>query len=118
MIEKRKYPCGRECLVWASCSEPCDEYRAYLELAYRQAKYHCFEIEPPPPTIVRELVTILLHPQGNYELCYLYDHDSFRIANQKEELLVFISAVRKKPNLHSHSTLPEKLKELVCRTRK
>lgn len=122
MDEKRlEFPCTKNCLVYASCQELCTPYRDYIQEAFRERKYGCFKIIPPPPKQIQELTKLLNRVRSpNYEATYYTDADMFVVYEETYEItdgehyvltpILTIKNVRMREDLMSHEYFPEELK--------
>ena len=113
MDEKRlTFPCTKDCLVYACCDKLCMKYRDYVEESYRQQKYHCFKIVPPPPKQIQELSELMNRVEDkNFRVQYYPGQDVLIISHLPEEVLVaVIPNIRKKKDIMSYPTFPKELK--------
>ncbi len=112
MDKQMKFPCTKQCLVYASCQKICWPYRDYIEEAFRQRKYRCFKIIPPPPLQIQQLSKLMNRvSDGTWLVQYFPSEDTLLISYEKKEQLVsVIGDVRKRNNLYTIRSFPEELK--------
>ena len=113
MDEKRlEFPCTNKCLVYASCKTLCWPYRDYIEEAYRERKYRCFKIVPPPPLQIQQLSELMNRVKDKQWLINYYPaEDMLLISFEVTEVLAAIMGnIRKRKNLHDHPSFPDELK--------
>ncbi len=121
VTKKLEFPCTKQCLVYASCKEICTPYRDYVQEAYKEKKYRCFRIVPPPPKQIQELSEIMNRiERHDYKVIYYTDVDMFVVFTKEPELLdgehysdriiATLNDVRKRTDLKSHKDFPEELK--------
>jgi len=113
MDEKRlEFPCTNKCLVYASCNNLCMIYRDYVEEAYRQQKYRCFKIIPPPPLQIQQLSELMNRVKDDKWLVNYYPAEDMLIIafEVKEVIATIMGKIRKRKNLHDHPSFPDELK--------
>jgi len=111
MDKQIEFPCTNKCLVYASCQKLCMPYRDYVEEAYRERKYKCFKIVPPPPLQIQQLSELMNRIEdGLFSVKYFPTDDILMISLANDELITIMGRVRKRKNLHDNPKFPEELK--------
>jgi len=112
--KEMNFPCTKLCLVYASCSTPCMEYRDYVEEAFRQEKYKCFKIIPDPPQQIKELSVFMNRVQNKEEFAFNYYPASDLLiisTNDRDSIIpvALIGHIRKRDSITGAKNFPKEL---------
>lgn len=114
MVRKKLvFPCTKECLVYASCTKLCWEYKNYVNEVIQAQKYRHSIVFPQPPQSIRELAELLLRGRNKQFSIHYYPSSDVIIIGDREPVipLAVIPYIRKRENIIGHPKFP---KELIC----
>ena len=106
-----EFPCTKKCLVYACCNKICWAYTDYVEEAFREQKYKCFKIIPPPPKQIQELSELMNRVEHHTHKAKYYPASDLLIvyAPDNETLVAVIGEIRKRKDIKRHHNFPKEL---------